>query len=122
MMSTATATLLERPFPASSKAEAPSVYLGGFSRQALLTREDEAELARAVEAGERAILQAFVGSKIALRELAEIGAELATHRLRLRDVLRAADDEELADEEALPRLAALLRRAGALARALEQGA
>jgi RNA polymerase primary sigma factor len=121
MMSTA--ILLERPRPpvATPKAEASSVYLGGFSRQALLTREDEAELARAVEAGERAILQAFVGSKIALRELGEVGAELATHRLRLRDVLRAADDEELADEEALPRLAALLRRAGVLARALEQG-
>lgn len=100
------------------------LYLGGFGRYPILTREAEIELARRIEEGERTILQALVGSPLALRELGAAGEELAQRKLRLRDVLRAADEEDLADEEIAQRLVAALRRAGALARALsaEEGA
>lgn len=98
------------------------LYIGGFSRGPLLTREDEAELARRVEGGERAIVEAFLDAPVALRELARIGEELTARTLRARDVLRAAEDDDLAEEGAAEaRLARTFARAGALARALERG-
>jgi RNA polymerase primary sigma factor len=98
------------------------LYIGGFSRGSLLTRQDEAELARRVEAGERAIVEAFLDAPAALRELARIGEELTGGTLRARDVLRAADDEDLAEAGAAEaHLTSLFARAGALAGALERG-
>jgi RNA polymerase primary sigma factor len=102
--------------------EGASLYLGGFARHKVLSREEEGELARQVEAGEHAILLALVKSPAALRELAALGRELQEGRLRARDVLRSADEEELGREETAQRLATVLMRAGALARSAEGGA
>lgn len=99
----------------------PGLYLGGFGRSPILTREAEVELARRIEEGERTVLQALTGSPLALSELGVIGEEVDARKLRVRDLLRAAD-EELADEESASRLVSLLRRAGALGRALKAGA
>ena len=99
----------------------PGLYLGGFSRSPVLTREAEVEVARRIEEGERTILQALAGSPLALSELGVVGEELDARKLRVRDVLRAAD-EDLDEEEIARRLVSLLRRAGALARALKAGA
>lgn len=106
------------PTPYHDKA---SFYLGGFGRYPILTREAEIKLAQGIEAGERTILQALLGSPPALRELGAVGEELAARQLRVRDVLRAADEEDVADEELVQRLIAVLRRAGALAPALSAG-
>ncbi|WP_437600707.1 RNA polymerase sigma factor RpoD/SigA [Sorangium sp. So ce590] len=106
----------QAPYPSGA-----SLYLGGFGRYPILTREAEIELARSIEEGERAILQALVGSPLALRELGAAGEELDARKLRLRDVLRAADEGVLAGEEIAQRLVSVLRRAGALARALSAG-
>jgi RNA polymerase primary sigma factor len=99
----------------------PSLYLGGFGRSPILTRDAEVELAQRIEEGERIILRALAGSPPALSELGRVGDELDARRLRVRDVLRAAD-EELAEDEVARGLVSLLRRAGALGRALEAGA
>lgn len=98
-----------------------TLYLGGFSRYPILTREAEIELSLRLEEGERTILRALVGSPLALRELGAAGEEIATHKLRLRDVLRAADEEELADQKVAERLVSVLRRAAGLARVLSTG-
>jgi RNA polymerase primary sigma factor len=97
-----------------------SLYLGGFSRYPLLTREGEVELARRVEEGERIILRAIVTSRLALRELAVIGEELQAGKLRPRDVLRA-EEEELVKEETMAQLGGTLSRAQALERAMQAG-
>jgi len=93
-----------------------SPYLGGFRRPPL-TREAEVELARRVEEGERAIARAFSASPTALRELGAIGVDLETRRLRLRDVLRVAEEPEVADDGATESLVGLLQRAGEVGRA-----
>jgi hypothetical protein len=98
------------------------LYLGGFGRYPILTREAEIELAQRIEEGERAILQALVRSPAALRELGAVGEELDARKLRLSDVLRAAEEEDLADEAGARRLVSLLRRASDLAQALQSGA
>jgi RNA polymerase primary sigma factor len=104
------------PYP---KGERP--YLDGLAGHGLLTREGEVELAQRVEAGERAIVEAFVQSPAALHELAAVGQELAQGRLQVRDVLRSADEDELVREEASRQLIAAFKRAGTLARAAENG-
>jgi RNA polymerase primary sigma factor len=99
----------------------PSLYLGGFGRYPVLTREAEVELAERIEEGERTILKALAGSPRALSELGLVGEELDARKLRVRDVLRAAG-EELAEEESATRLVSLFRRAGALGQAMKAGA
>ena len=96
--------------------EGASLYLGSPVRPGPLTREQEVDLARRVDAGERAILRALVKSPAALRELAAIGQELADGRLQPRDLLRSSDDDEPAREDALRALTALFKRARSLAR------
>lgn len=100
---------------ADSMLGALELYLGKMGAKPLLSRDDEIALAKRVEAGERAILEALVRSRGALREIAALGAELRDKKLKLRDVLRDADDEELADDDVTLRLIATLERAVALA-------
>lgn len=103
-------------------AERVSLYLGGFGRHPLLTREGEIELARRIEEGERVLLRTLAESPLALRELAAVGEDIQAKRLRARDALRNTNDDELADGRAERRLLAVLRRAGAVATELESGA
>jgi RNA polymerase primary sigma factor len=108
---------------ASPRDGRAGLYLGGVERRPLLTREGEVELARRVEDGERAVLDAVLASPIGLRELGAIGGELAARRLRLRDVRGVADEEdEREDDQALARFVALLERAADLGAALEREA
>src|SRR5438309_1809956 len=72
--------------PLGPRPERQSLYLGGLERRQLLTREDEVELARRIEAGEEALLDAVLGSPIALRELGILGDDLAARRILPRDV------------------------------------
>jgi RNA polymerase primary sigma factor len=101
-------------------------------RSTPLTREEETELARCVQEGERAILEALVASPIALRELAAIGDEIAAKHLRVRDVVRAEAEAEEVGEEAShvelgsssslgEALAVVLARAACVAQAMEEG-
>ncbi|MFS8071268.1 MAG: sigma factor, partial [Byssovorax sp.] len=98
------------------------LYLGSLERRPLLTREGEVELARRIEAGERAALDAVLASPTALRELGVVGEELAARRLRLRDVREVAEEEDRDDDQALARFVGLLERAGALGASMDRGA
>jgi RNA polymerase primary sigma factor len=91
------------------------LYLGKMGTKALLSREDEISLARQVEEGERMIVEALVRSGPALRELLAVGSELRDKKLRLREVLRDAEDDELTEDDVTLRLIATLERAGSLA-------
>jgi RNA polymerase primary sigma factor len=93
-------------------AATPTPPLRPEAGRRILTREQEAELARRVEEGERLILRALVQSPIALGELAAVGRELEAGHIRAPDVLRSAND---ADAEVARRLATALEHAGALA-------
>lgn len=101
----------------ASVLSALELYLGKMGTKALLSREDEIALARRVEEGERAIVEALARSKPALRELLMIGSELRDKKLRAREVLRDADEDELSDEDVTLRLIATLERAAALVEA-----
>jgi len=66
----------------------------------LLTREGEVEIAKRIEHGELMVLDAILNSPIAVREIIELGDKLRRHKIRVKDIIRdAEDDEQGFDEE-----------------------
>ncbi|WP_433935787.1 RNA polymerase sigma factor RpoD/SigA [Sorangium cellulosum] len=84
------------------------VYLQEISRSAPLSRDLEVEIGRRIEAAERAAIDTWVASPVALRELAAIADDLQAGRVSIGDLLLNADADDAARDAASVRLAALL--------------
>jgi RNA polymerase primary sigma factor len=102
-----------------SGGDALDAYLRTLPRRPLLTPADEVRLARAVEAGENAIVRALVDAPGSLLELARLREELASGKLRPRDLLRDATEAESVADVTLRRLLETLAPAAARARAID---
>jgi RNA polymerase primary sigma factor len=78
------------------------MYLRKMGSVALLTREREVEIAKRIEEGENEVLDAILGSPLAVREIISIGEQLRSHRLRVKEIIRDSeeDDHEFDEEEA----------------------
>jgi RNA polymerase primary sigma factor len=70
------------------------MYLRKMGSVALLTREREVEIAKRIEDGENEVLDAILGSPIAVREIIAIGEQLRSHRLRVKEIIRDSEEEE----------------------------
>ena len=68
-------------------------YLREMGQVSLLNRESEIEIAQRIEAGERAMLYASVGTPLGIRELLERGAALRRGERRLKELLSGLDEE-----------------------------
>ncbi|MBN2193132.1 MAG: RNA polymerase sigma factor RpoD [Polyangiaceae bacterium] len=88
------------------------MYLRKMGSVALLTREGEVEIAKRIEAGENAVLEAILNSPVAVREIIDLGERLRAHKIRVKDLIRDADDEEqeFDEEEADRRIIRLIDR------------
>src|SRR4029079_10809546 len=88
------------------------MYLRKMGSVALLTREGEVEIAKRIEEGENEVLSAILSSPIAVREIIEIGERLKNHKVRVKDIVRDAEDEEheFDEEEADRRIIRLIDR------------
>jgi len=76
------------------------MYLRRMGSVALLTRDGEVEIAKRIEDGELMVLGAILNSPIAVREIIDIGDKLRKHKIRVKDVIRdAEDDDQNFDEE-----------------------
>jgi RNA polymerase primary sigma factor len=76
------------------------MYLRKMGSVSLLTREGEVEIAKRIEDGELMVLGAILNSPIAVREIIDIGNKLKAHKIRVKDVIRdAEDDDQNFDEE-----------------------
>jgi RNA polymerase primary sigma factor len=86
------------------------MYLRKMGSVALLTREGEVEIAKRIEEGENEILSAILSSPVAVREIIEIGERLRNHKIRVKDIVRDAEDEEheFDEEEADRRIIRLI--------------
>ncbi len=73
-------------------------YLRTMGRVPLLTREGEVEVAKRIEAGERVVLGVVIESRVAIKEIIELGGQLRENKTRLRNLVR--DFDEPASEEA----------------------
>jgi len=97
---------------AYSKSNDPvRMYLRKMGSVSLLTREGEVEIAKRIEDGEKEVLDAVLHSSIAIKEIIQIGERLKKGKMRVREVIRDAPDED--DETAFADwMAAALRREG----------
>jgi RNA polymerase primary sigma factor len=88
------------------------MYLRKMGSVALLTREGEVEIAKRIEQGENEILESILSSPVAVREILEIGEKLKARKIRVKEIIRDAEDEEheFDEEEADRRVIRLVDR------------
>src|SRR5437764_1635589 len=80
---------------AYSKSNDPvRMYLRKMGSVSLLTREGEVEIAKRIEEGEKEVLDAVLHSSIAIKEIIQIGDRLRKGKMRVREVIRDAPDED----------------------------
>ena len=70
------------------------LYLHRMGSVALLSREGEVEIAKRIEEGERRVLQVVLNSSVAIDEVLNLGDKLRGHELRIKAVVRDADEED----------------------------
>jgi len=84
----------------ASKSNDPvRMYLRKMGSVSLLTREGEVEIAKRIEDGENKVLNTILQSPIAVQEIIRLGDKVKQRKVRLKDVVRDADDEEGYNEE-----------------------
>ena len=75
------------------------MYLHEMGSVSLLSREDETEIAKRIEAGQRQILNVIINSPVTVKEVIQIGQALENAEMRLKDVVDIDDiidiDEEI---------------------------
>ncbi len=94
-----------------SKSNDPvRMYLRKMGSVSLLTREGEVEIAKRIEQGEHMILGAILASPVAVREIIDLGDKLRKHKIRVKDIIRDAEDDnqEFDEEEADRRILRLI--------------
>ncbi len=100
--------------PPGPVADVADTYFQQISRVGLLTRDDEIVLSRRIEDGEKVILEAILSSRLGCDELLRVAKELEKRKLRVTDVVRNAEDEEVDDaddQEQVVRLGRVFERA-----------
>ena len=75
------------------------MYLRKMGSVSLLTREGEVEIAKRIEEGERQVLKAVLRSTIAVDELCEVGDSLKRAEIRVKEVVKDIDEEEVDFDE-----------------------
>jgi RNA polymerase primary sigma factor len=76
------------------------MYLRKMGAVPLLTREGEVEIAKRIEEGEDAILDAALHCPITVSEVLKLGVELEAGKVRIKDLVRDGEDEEVEFDEA----------------------
>jgi RNA polymerase primary sigma factor len=67
------------------------MYLHEMGSVSLLSREDETEIAKRIEAGQRQILNVIINSPVTVKEVIQIGESLRKGEIRLKDVVDVED-------------------------------
>jgi RNA polymerase primary sigma factor len=113
----------EEEFDGYSKSNDPvRMYLRKMGSVSLLTREGEVEIAKRIEHGEHAILSAILNSPVAVREIIDLGDKLRKHKIRVKDIIRDAEDDnaEFDEEEADRRILRLIDKVKHLDKVAEE--
>ena len=76
------------------------IYLREMASVSLCNREEEVEIAKRIEEGEKEISEAVLHAPITIREIISIGENLKSDKISVREVIRDLNDEETdIDEE-----------------------
>ena len=70
------------------------LYLCEMGSVSLLSRKDEIEIAKKIEAGEREVLRAFLETTIGADYLINLGVEIEKRKIRIKHVIRATDEDD----------------------------
>jgi RNA polymerase primary sigma factor len=76
------------------------MYLRKMGSVSLLTREGEVEIAKRIEDGERRVLQVVLNSPVAIEEILELGDKLRKQKVRVKEVVKDADEDDEEFDEA----------------------
>ena len=76
------------------------MYLREMGSVSLLNREEEVEIAKRIEEGEKEIVRVIVHAPLTIRELIGIGEKLKTEKMSVREVIGDLEDEETEIDEA----------------------
>jgi RNA polymerase primary sigma factor len=75
------------------------MYLRKMGSVSLLTREGEVEIAKRIEEGEKEVLAAVLSSSIAIKEILDLGERLRKGKIRVREIIKDAGDENQSETE-----------------------
>ncbi len=75
------------------------MYLREMGMVSLLTREGEVEIAKRIEDGERTMINAVLECPIGVQEIVSLGEKLKKGKIRLRDIIKDFEEENMPDEE-----------------------
>ncbi len=82
------------------KADDPiRMYLRKMGSVSLLSREGEVEIAKRIEEGEAKVLKEILHSYTGVKEILDIGDKLKKGKIRVRDVIKGLEEEEMINEE-----------------------
>jgi len=76
-------------------ADPVKIYLREMGLVSLLTREGEVEIAKRIEKNERQVIGALLESSLCVQEILKIGRGLEESTIRIKDVVRDIDDDEI---------------------------
>jgi RNA polymerase primary sigma factor len=75
-------------------ADLVKMYLKEMGQVDLLSREEEVEIAKRIEHGEREIINSILKTTVGLEGVSAIRRKLETDELRLKEVVKDADDDD----------------------------
>jgi RNA polymerase primary sigma factor len=90
----------EEDEPGGKSNDPVRLYLRKMGSVSLLTREGEVEIAKRIEDGEKEVMRALLSCKVAVAEIIEIGTKLKAGKLRIREVVKDAPEEQNTEGEA----------------------
>jgi RNA polymerase primary sigma factor len=73
------------------------MYLHEMGCVSLLTREGEVEIAKRIEQGEQQVFSVIIGCPVTIKEVLALGDKLRKGTIRLKEVIRGFEDEEMPD-------------------------
>ncbi len=85
------------------------MYLHEMGSVSLLSREDETEIAKRIEAGQRQILNVIINSPVTVKEVLMIGDALANAEIRLKDVVDLDDMFEIEEETSMSKTLEIIK-------------
>ncbi len=80
--------------PEARVTDPVKMYLREMGLVSLLTREGEVEIAKRIESGEQEVIEAILETPFGVSELIVLGDKIRSGDLRLKEVVKDAEDEE----------------------------
>ena len=85
--------------PGGKSNDPVRLYLRKMGSVSLLTREGEVEIAKRIEEGEKEVLRALLACRLAVADILDMGNRLRSGKLRIREVVKDAPEENQGEAE-----------------------